>query len=307
MGTARVTQIRRSLAGCTDVDGVARVVLAGMLELPSVVRAGIALTAPGGRQLHFLPSDPDRLRRQPEWCLIDAYDDLPLNDCVRSGRPVLFGSPDALARAYPALARAQEGTGIRSVCAVPLTRAGDRLGGLLMYYDADVADDDVTVLGTAVELADVVAASLVAVRPEEQWPPDPAAPDRLGGAPTECLLASDTRSPGVARRWLVDALADLDVTGEAVAAALVCTSELVTNVVVHSGRPSVLTVEREGQQITLRLRHRVDPSPRRILATSEPDPLRISGHGLVLVDALSAEWGHQESDGVVTDWCRLRV
>jgi hypothetical protein len=31
MGPTRVTQIRRSLAGCTDVDAVARVVLAGML------------------------------------------------------------------------------------------------------------------------------------------------------------------------------------------------------------------------------------------------------------------------------------
>jgi anti-sigma regulatory factor (Ser/Thr protein kinase) len=307
MGPTRVTQIRRSLADCTDVDGVARVVLAGMLELPAVVRAGLALTAPGGRQLHFLPSDPDRLRRKPEWCLIDAYDDLPLNDCVRTGTPVLFGSPDALARAYPGLAKAQVGTGIRSVCSVPVTHAGDRLGGLLMYFDEDVTDEDDATLGTAIELADVVAAALEAVRPKEQWPLDPAAPDRAGEAAGECLLPPDPRSPGLARRWLLGALADLDITGEPVAAALVCTSELVTNVVMHSGRPSVLTLEREGQQITLRLRHRVDPSPRRILEATDAGPLRISGHGLVLVDALSAEWGHQEADGIVTDWCRLRV
>jgi anti-sigma regulatory factor (Ser/Thr protein kinase) len=304
MGTTRATQIRRSLAECTDVDGVARVVLAGMLELPAVVRAGLALTAPGGRQLHFLPSDPDRLRHDPEWCLIDAYDDLPLNDCVRTGRPVLYGSPDALARAYPGLAKAQAGTGIRSVCSVPITHAGDRLGGLLMYFDVDV-DDDAT-LGTAVELADVVAAALVAVRPEEQWPPDPGASERAGEAAGECLLPPDTRSPALARRWLLGALAELDITGEPVAAALVCTSELVTNVVMHSGRPSVLTLERDDRQITLRLRHRIDPSPRRIIESADGGPLRISGHGLVLVDALSAEWGHQEADGIATDWCRLR-
>ena len=305
MGTTRVTEIRRSLAGCTDVDGVARVVLAGMLELPAVIRAGLALTAPGGRQLQFLPSDPDRLRREPEWCLIDAYDDLPLNDCIRSGRPVLFGSPEALARAYPGLAKAQAGTGIRSVCSVPLTRAGDRLGGLLMYYDTDVVDDEQTTLGTAIELADVVASALFAVRPEEQWPTDPGAPDRGPSPSVECALPPDTRSPGVARRWLVGALADLD--DEVVAAALVCTSELVTNVVMHTGRPSVLSLEREGGLITLRLRHRANPTPRRIVSSADPGTLRISGHGLVLVDALSAEWGHQEADGIVTDWCRLRL
>jgi len=43
------------------------------------------------------------------------------------------------------------------------------------------------------------------------------------------------------------------------------------------------------------------------VSSADPGTLRISGHGLVLVDALSAEWGHQEADGIVTDWCRLRL
>src|SRR5689334_16386793 len=165
MGSLRAKQLQRRLRRCDDVDAVARVVLEELLELPGAMRSGMALLAPGGRQLHFLPSDPDRLRGQPTWCLIDAYDDLPLNDCIRTGRAVHHGSPDSLADAYPSLASAQQGTGVRGVCAVPLVLAGDRLGGMLLYVDVDLTPvQEVELLELATELADVVAEGLAAVR-----------------------------------------------------------------------------------------------------------------------------------------------
>ncbi len=292
MATRRATRLRAELAGCTDVDGVARIVLERLLGVPDVVRAGIALVAPGRRQHHFLPSDPDRLRSQPEWCLIDAYDDLPLNDCIRTSRPLSHGTPEAMARAYPALARAQRGTTVRSVVAVPIPHGHDALGGLLLYYGVDLVGD--SALAQAVEVADIVAEALLAVRPAAEWPPAEG-----------MVLPPDETAPSMARHWLVEAMADLDATPDAVDAAVVCTSELVTNVVMHTGRPSVVSLERDGDEFVVRLQHMTDPSPRKILHPDDADPLRISGHGLGLVDALSTAWGSDEREGVTTVWCRF--
>jgi anti-sigma regulatory factor (Ser/Thr protein kinase) len=307
MGATRATLLRADLAACVDVDAAARVVLVGLLAVPGVVRTGIALVAPGGRQLHFLPSDPHRLRDQPEWCLIDAYDDLPLNDCIRRDEPVVHGRPEAMARSYPGLARAQEGTGVRSVCALPLARGSDRLGGLLVYLDADLPEGGGEVLATLLDLAEVVVHTLWRLRPADDWPVGEPAVGRDVDDAEECPLSADATAPSVARRWLADALDRLRVTGAAVDAALVCASELVTNVVMHTGRPSVLRVSRDGAEVTLRLRHVTDPTPRKIVRTDHDDPLRISGHGLELVDALSTSWGTEERDGVTTTWCRLPI
>jgi anti-sigma regulatory factor (Ser/Thr protein kinase) len=292
MATRRATRLRAELARCTDVDGVARVVLEDLLTVPDVVRAGIALVAPGRREHHFLPSDPDRLRAQPEWCLIDAYDDLPLNDCIRTGRAISHGDPADLARAYPALAKAQSGTAVRSVVAVPLGSDQGTLGGLLLYYGVDLTGD--SALQLVLELAEVVGEALLAVRPAAEWPPAEG-----------LVLPADETAPSVARHWLVEALGDLHVALDVVDAAVVCTSELVTNVVIHTGRPSVVTLEHDSEEIVVRLQHLTDPSPRRILRPEDADPLRISGHGLDLVEALSAGWGSDERDGVTTVWCRF--
>lgn len=309
MATPRVARIRAEVEACTDVDAVARVVLGALLELPDVVRAGIALVALGGRQLHFLPSDPDRLRSEPEWCLIDAYDDLPLNDCVRTGRPVVHGSPESLAEAYPDLAEAQAETGTRSVYAVPVGRAGDVLGGLLVYRDVpDVGDGAFPAV--AAELAEVAAEALAAVRPPAQWPEEQGLVSAEEDAASACLLPPDARAPAVARRWLVDALAELGEPGElpsgVLDAALVCTSELVTNVVMHAGRPSVATLEHDTGRLTVRLRHLTGPRARKVVRAGH-DPLPISGHGLRLVAALCDAWGTHEADGVTTVWCTFAL
>jgi anti-sigma regulatory factor (Ser/Thr protein kinase) len=265
--------------------------------MPGIVRAGLALVAPGRRQHHFLPSDRAGLPRAPEWCLIDAYDDLPLNDCIRTGRMVAHPTPQSLAEAYPALAKAQVGTRIRSVIAAPLEARGDRLGGMLMYLDRSFAHGSEVGPELATELAGVVADGLVAVRPSLEWP-----------AVEGYLLPADESAPAIARKWVLEQLTRLPTTPTSVDAALVCTSELVTNIVMHTGRPSVIGLEREGDDVVLRLHHLTDPAPRNIAAyDDELDPLRVSGHGLELVEALSVAWGQEDRDGITSAWCRIRA
>src|SRR3954453_14313383 len=77
-----------ALGQAATLDDIARSALSSALELPGVVRAGIALNRVGGRQLQFVSTDEDRLGPSLQWCLIDTFDPLPLNDAVRSGNTI---------------------------------------------------------------------------------------------------------------------------------------------------------------------------------------------------------------------------
>ena len=77
-----------SLGSAELLDDIARATLAGLLELPAVARAAVALTRGGGRQLQFVSSDEDRMGASLRWCLIDAFDRVPLNDAARTGQDV---------------------------------------------------------------------------------------------------------------------------------------------------------------------------------------------------------------------------
>jgi anti-sigma regulatory factor (Ser/Thr protein kinase) len=69
--------------------------------------------------------------------------------------------------------------------------------------------------------------------------------------------------------------------------ALLLTSELVTNSVLHGGPPLVVAVDCDGERLQVRVRDGslAVPSPHEAEQTDE------SGRGLALVAALSDEWG----------------
>jgi anti-sigma regulatory factor (Ser/Thr protein kinase) len=76
--------------------------------------------------------------------------------------------------------------------------------------------------------------------------------------------------------------------------ALLLTSELVTNSVLHGGPPLVLAVDCDGERLQVRVRDgsRDVPTPRDAAHGDE------DGRGLALVAAVSAEWGvDPEPDG----------
>jgi anti-sigma regulatory factor (Ser/Thr protein kinase) len=76
--------------------------------------------------------------------------------------------------------------------------------------------------------------------------------------------------------------------------AMLLTSELVTNSILHGGPPLVVAVDCDGERLKLRVRDGSSdvPSPRAAAPGDE------SGRGLALVAALSDEWGiDPEPDG----------
>ncbi|MEU9450164.1 ATP-binding protein [Streptomyces sp. NPDC048277] len=103
-------------------------------------------------------------------------------------------------------------------------------------------------------------------------------------------LAPTPRAVGNARRSVGDLLASWDVPEEARDNAVLVTSELVTNAIVHSaGRRIVCRVHAGADRIRIEVEDQDGgftlPAPRQ----ARPDEQ--NGRGLFLVDALSLDWG----------------
>ena len=275
----------RGASGSRGVDDVAVGALRAALGLPGVIRAGLALSVIGGRQLRFLPSDRHRLDAA-DWCLIDAFDRLPLNDAIRTGRPVSVASREALALHYPELADVQSSASTRSLVALPLGENGSRLGGLLMYADHEAPGPTEAQLA----LAAALTAGLTALRSSDTT--------------AEGSLPADATAPGLARRLLRDTVASSSLDPDLLDAALLCVSELVTNVVMHAGRTPSMDVVLTDDALTVQVHHDASHAPPASHPADE-DPLRISGRGLELVDALANAWGSESTSAGTTTWFRL--
>ncbi|MFI1337147.1 ATP-binding protein [Streptomyces sp. NPDC020845] len=87
-------------------------------------------------------------------------------------------------------------------------------------------------------------------------------------------------------------------------AALICVSELVTNVIVHvgAGTPATMAVSMNGTYLRIEI-HDPDRSalPTLLGATTTSE----SGRGLALVMAVTDRWGVMPTDAGKTTWCEI--
>jgi anti-sigma regulatory factor (Ser/Thr protein kinase) len=119
--------------------------------------------------------------------------------------------------------------------------------------------------------------------------------------------------PGTAESVRDARLLVREVLGEAcpaVDAAVLCTSELVTNSVLYtrSGRPGgvvEVTVDAAGREATITVTD-AGACGRPAIAARPSDGAE-HGHGLRIVAALASEWStHRADAGRVATWCRFR-
>ncbi|MFF4014725.1 ATP-binding protein [Streptomyces sp. NPDC001843] len=126
--------------------------------------------------------------------------------------------------------------------------------------------------------------------------PGPEGPDRLasGAEPPQrthaFALPSTPASVARARASVHEALASWGIDGDAADSAVLITSELVTNALTHSAGERIvcrlrLTPERLRIEVEDDNRGPSRPAPR------QPGPEDQSGRGLLLVEALSTDWG----------------
>jgi anti-sigma regulatory factor (Ser/Thr protein kinase) len=81
-------------------------------------------------------------------------------------------------------------------------------------------------------------------------------------------------------------------------------SELATNAVRHAETPFVVTIGGNGGEVTISVRDWSQSVP----VAEPPGDLATSGHGLMLVSALSVTWGITvKTDGGKSVWARFRT
>lgn len=266
--------------------------------LPGVRRVGLALTEGGGRRLRFT-ADDRVAGGAPEWCLVDGYDDVPLNAALSTGE-VVAGGLDDLAGRFPEYVARQRGTGSVALAAVPLVAGGQTLGGYLLYYDHPQTFDQ----GHRRELArigrDLGTRLRRAQRGEGRRPTaadDPAPP---GAQVAEHDVAPEPQAVAEARHFLRGTLQAWGIDDDTTDTAVLCLSELVTNAVIHSHAGCVVQVLLEDDVLTTTVRDAgttEDATPEAL-----DDPLVVHGRGLHLVEALAQRWGYELDTVGTTVW-----
>jgi anti-sigma regulatory factor (Ser/Thr protein kinase) len=122
---------------------------------------------------------------------------------------------------------------------------------------------------------------------------------------TRLQLPAQPTSPGEARRFVGEVLRGhgLD-TDEVVEAALLLTSELVTNAVLHAAGTINVDVDLDLTAVRVEVADGSTEPP----APRDPGPDEPSGRGLHLVEAMARAWGveQEREDGKVV-WFELDV
>jgi anti-sigma regulatory factor (Ser/Thr protein kinase) len=279
----------------------ARSALEVLARLPAVHRVGLAFVEAGGRQLSFTASD-----RQPgkgvDWCHVDAYEDVPLNVTVTSGR-LIFGSLEEHARRYrDFVARQTDSTD--ALASVPLVAAGQTLGGFALFYDAPQRFDGEQ-LGELAGLGERLGEELRRVQRSTTLPSRSLESESVSvGARVATLrVAPEPEGVPLARHFARDTMREWGLDEDTQDTAVLCVSELVTNAIIHTvvGCEIQLVV----QQGVLTISVRDGGTAGGHAHPSQEEPLAVHGRGLHLVHALSTRWGSQLDTVGMTVWCEL--
>lgn len=296
------------------MDEIARSVLADLVSLPGVSRVGLGLSEGGGRRIRFVSTDANTdVTGELDWCHIDAYDDVPLTTVVRTGHPVV-GRLDALDPRYSVFVDRLRDAGTVALAAFPLPGTGSPMGGLVVFFDVEQSFDDAQcrLLEAAARRTSEAVRRVRRVSGHagaDEVPDESEIPE--GSRSARVLLEGDPRASSAARHFLRQELVAWQVDDAVADTAEVCLSEIVTNAVVHAGTVSELRVTLKAEVLTVVVRDLgglgSGATSREAQPTADPDPMRVHGRGLMLVEAMADRWGSERDATGMTVWFALEL
>jgi serine phosphatase RsbU (regulator of sigma subunit)/anti-sigma regulatory factor (Ser/Thr protein kinase) len=115
-------------------------------------------------------------------------------------------------------------------------------------------------------------------------------------------VAAEPTGPSRVRHWMSTRLREWGVPEPVIGAAILCTSELTTNALLHAGTPAQVHVDLSAERLLVAV---ADTGTRGAVTRAHTDTLSSRGRGLGLIEELSDSWGTDPTVRGSTVWFEM--
>jgi serine phosphatase RsbU (regulator of sigma subunit)/anti-sigma regulatory factor (Ser/Thr protein kinase) len=121
---------------------------------------------------------------------------------------------------------------------------------------------------------------------------------------TSMLVPAEPTGPSRVRQWMTARLREWAVPEPVIGAAILCTSELTTNALLHAGTPAQVHVDLSAERLLVSV---ADTGTRGSVTRARTDTLSSRGRGLGLIEELSDTWGTDPTVRGATVWFEMLI
>lgn len=118
------------------------------------------------------------------------------------------------------------------------------------------------------------------------------------------LVAAEPTGPSRVRQWMTTRLREWSVPEPVIGSAILCTSELTTNALLHAGTPAEVRIDLSAERLLVSV---ADTGTRGSVTRAHTDALSSRGRGLGLIDQLSDSWGTDPTVRGSTVWFEMLI
>jgi anti-sigma regulatory factor (Ser/Thr protein kinase) len=115
-------------------------------------------------------------------------------------------------------------------------------------------------------------------------------------------VAAEPTGPSRVRQWMTARLREWSVPESVIGAAILCTSELTTNALLHAGTPAQVHIDLNAERLLVSV---ADTGTRGSVIRARADTLASRGRGLGLIEELSDSWGTDPTVRGSTVWFEM--
>ncbi|PWR16086.1 histidine kinase [Micromonospora sicca] len=117
-------------------------------------------------------------------------------------------------------------------------------------------------------------------------------------------VPAEPTAPGRVRHWMTAQLTEWRVPEAVVGAAVLCTSELTTNALLHAGTAARVEIDLSAERLLVSV---ADSGTRGTVTRTQTDTLSSRGRGLGLIEELSDAWGTDPTVRGSTVWFEILI
>ena len=118
------------------------------------------------------------------------------------------------------------------------------------------------------------------------------------------LVPAEPTGPSRVRQWMTTRLRDWSVPEQVISAAILCTSELTTNALLHAGTPAQVHIDLNAERLLVSV---ADTGTRGSVIRAHADTMSSRGRGLGLIEELSDSWGTDPTVRGTTVWFEMLI